>query len=205
MEEFQANNHVFLRGVPLSAPQFSHEARSERFYQFPLEVYRLSGVSDTVNIISREELLDKLTPDGESRLCVDGELRSFNNRSGTGPKLVITVFAKEMWFDDGDDENSVELIGTICKNPNLRTTPMGREICDLMIAVNRKYGRSDYLPCISWGMNARECARWSVGDGVELSGRIQSRRYTKNVDGELQEKTAYEVSVIDIAPRKTDT
>lgn len=199
MEEVILNNYAMLRGIPVQAPQFSHESRGERFFQFPLEVCRLSGVADTINILAREELVAALEPNGCEKLCVSGEIRSFNNKSGIGPRLIITVFAKELWFDDGEDENIIELTGAICKQPNLRVTPMGREICDLMLAVNRRYGRSDYLPCIAWGAKAHEACLWSVGDMISLSGRIQSRKYTKTIDGNLVEKTAFEVSVIDIS------
>lgn len=198
MEENRTNNYVMLCGVVSEPPVFSHESREERFYQFSLEVRRLSGTTDTVHIIARRQLLDAVKPDGESKLCVCGELRSFNNKSGSGPKLIITVFAKELYLCDGDDENIIELTGTICKQPNLRTTPMGREICDLMIAVNRRYGRSDYLPCIVWGVRARDAAAWCSGTKVHVAGRIQSRSYTKVIDGQATEKVAYEVSVIQI-------
>ena len=127
-----------------------------------------------------------------------GELRSFNNKSGEGARLVITVFAKEIILCDDEDCNVIRLIGTLCKKPNLRTTPMGRDICDLMLAVNRKYGRSDYLPCIAWGIKAREAADWDVGTTVSLEGRIQSRTYIKLIDDVPVEKTAFEVSVIEI-------
>lgn len=203
MEESRSSNHVLLCGTPADAPRFSHEARGERFYQFPMEIYRLSGVADIINIVARAPLVDMLVPDDEQKLYVEGELRSFNNRSGDGPRLVITVFAKQLWFSGGDDHNSVELCGTICKAPNLRVTPMGREICDLMLAVNRRYGRSDYLPCIAWGIRAKAASLWQVGDLVTLTGRIQSRKYTKLLDGQAVEKTAYEVSVIDIAQAET--
>ena len=131
---------------------------------------------------------------------IAGEVRSFNNHSGEGSKLVISVFARELsppetpvWV------NEVELTGTLCKSPNRRTTPMGREICDLMLAVNRLYGRSDYLPCIVWGQNARRAALWDAGTRVHLLGRIQSREYIKNLDGQAVRRTAYEISVSDIA------
>ena len=198
MEENKCSNYVMLRGTVCGAPVFSHESRGERFCRFPLEISRLSGASDTINIIARQELVSGMEPDGEEKLCVVGELRSFNNKSGIGPKLIITVFARELRFEDGEDENCVFLTGTICKAPNLRITPLGREICDLMLAVNRRYGRSDYLPCIAWGMKARGAEEWRIGTVVELSGRIQSRKYTKTTDGESVEKTAYEVSVTDI-------
>lgn len=118
------------------------------------------------------------------KLCITGELRSFNNKSGEGAKLVITVFAKEILPCDENDLNLICLTGTLCKPPNLRVTPMGRDICDLMLAVNRKYGRSDYLPCITWGLKAREASYWDTGTTVSLEGRIQSRRYIKLIGGE---------------------
>lgn len=198
MDEITVNNYCLLRGLMSAVPRYSHSARGEDFYQFPIEVSRLSGTTDTINVISRSTLLDNVEVKENCKLCIEGSLRSFNNKSGVGPKLVISVFAKEMYFETGDDENIIQLRGTICKDPSLRVTPMGREICDLMLAVNRLYGRSDYLPCIAWGLKAREASRWSVGTSVILNGRIQSRQYTKIIEGESVEKTAYEVSVIDI-------
>ena len=202
MEEVQTGNYAMLRGVLHSPPRFSHQSREERFYRFSLDVSRLSGTVDTIQVIARSGLLEALEPGGGSKLCVAGEMRSFNNKSGVGPRLVITVFARELWFDDGEDENVVELRGALCKPPNLRVTPLGREICDLMLAVRRRYGRSDYLPCIAWGNCARAAARWDVGAAVWLTGRIQSRAYLKTENGETIEKTAYEVSVIHIAPEE---
>ena len=168
------------------------------YFLLILSGFRLSGTADRIHILARSSLLDTLEIDGSSKICVLGELRSFNNKSGVGPKLIITVFAREIRFDDGEDENLVELLGTLCKAPNFRTTPMGREICDLMLAVNRRYGRSDYLPCIAWGLRARSAATWEVGTRVSLTGRIQSRSYIKTVDGVSVEKTAFEVSVLEI-------
>ena len=202
MEEVQTGNYAMLRGVLHSPPRFSHQSREERFFRFSLDVSRLSGTVDTIQVIARSGLLEALEPGGGSKLCVSGELRSFNNKSGVGPRLVITVFARELWFDDGEDENVIELRGALCKPPNLRVTPLGREICDLMLAVRRRYGRSDYLPCIAWGNCARAAARWDVGAAVWLTGRIQSRAYLKTENGETIEKTAYEVSVIHIAPEE---
>ncbi|MBR5633128.1 MAG: single-stranded DNA-binding protein, partial [Clostridia bacterium] len=118
-----------------------------------------------------------------------------NNRRGEGAKLVITVLAKELYFCDDEDENTVCLTGTICKEPSLRVTPMGRDICDIMLAVNRHYGRSDYLPCICWGLKAREAALWTVGTKLKLEGRLQSRRYIKLSENGSQERVAFEVSV----------
>ena len=205
MEELQSGNHAMLRGVLRDPPRFSHRNRDERFFRFSLDVCRLSGAVDTIQVIARGALLEALEPGGGSKLCVDGELRSFNNKSGVGPRLVITVFARELWLDDGEDENVIELRGALCKQPNLRMTPLGREICDLMLAVRRRYGRSDYLPCIAWGNCARAAACWEVGTAVWLTGRIQSRAYLKTENGETVEKTAYEVSVIHIAPEEALT
>ena len=186
MDEMQTNNRVILCGTPLSSPVFSHASRLEPFYTFPLEVARLSGTVDTINVLLREELLPELKPSRAGLIRIAGEVRSFNNHSGEGSKLVISVFARELsppetpvWV------NEVELTG--------------REICDLMLAVNRLYGRSDYLPCIVWGQNARRAALWDVGTRVHLLGRIQSREYIKNLDGQAVRRTAYEISVSDIA------
>lgn len=199
MDENISRNTARLCGVIAAAPVFSHSGRGECFYTFPLEVARLSGATDKINIIVRDELMESIELREAEKICVVGELRSFNNKSGEGAKLVITVFAKELYLCDDDDLNEVHLIGTLCKKPNLRMTPMGRDICDLMLAVNRRYGRSDYLPCITWGLKAHEAAEWDTGTMVTLEGRIQSRNYIKIVGGDPVEKTAFEVSVTDIA------
>ncbi len=199
MDENISRNIAQLCGVIAAAPVFSHSGRGESFYTFPLEVARLSGATDKINIIVRDELMESVALNEAEKLCVKGELRSFNNKSGEGAKLVITVFAKELYLCDDDDLNEVHLVGTLCKKPNLRMTPMGRDICDLMLAVNRRYGRSDYLPCITWGLKARETAEWDTGTMVTLDGRIQSRSYVKIVGGDPVEKTAFEVSVTDIS------
>lgn len=196
MDESYTNNRVVLRGALAAPPAFSHMSRGERFYQFPVETQRLSGAVDTINVVAREELLRSAEIMEAGRICVYGELRSFNNKSGQGARLVITVFAKVLSFDDvGEDTNSVILDGTVCKPTTLRSTPRGREICDIMLAVNRRCARSDYLPCIAWGRRAREYARLRVGDRLALTGRIQSRAYIKLIEGEPVEKTAYEVSI----------
>ena len=199
MDENISRNIAQLCGVIAAVPVFSHSGRGESFYTFPLEVARLSGATDKINIIVRDELMESVALNEAEKLCVKGELRSFNNKSGEGAKLVITVFAKELYLCDDDDLNEVHLVGTLCKKPNLRMTPMGRDICDLMLAVNRRYGRSDYLPCITWGLKARETAEWDTGTMVTLDGRIQSRSYVKIVGGDPVEKTAFEVSVTDIS------
>lgn len=198
MDMTYENNLIRLCGTIVGTPVYSHAGRGEQFYTFPLEIRRLSGNTDTINIVVRESQLRLLDGAPGEKLCLTGQLRTYNNRRGGGAKLVITVLAKELFFCDADDENSVILCGTLCKEPNLRTTPMGRDICDLMLAVNRSYGRSDYLPCICWGVKAREAARWSVGTPVKLEGRIQSRRYIKLIDGQPTEKTAFEISAVDV-------
>lgn len=198
MDENLNLNYAELCGTMAAAPMFSHISRGESFYIFPLCVERLSGTEDTINIIVREEILSEIQPQDEEKIRVIGELRSFNNKSGGGARLVITVFAKKIELVCAEDENIIRLAGTLCKAPNKRTTPMGRDICDLMLAVNRRYGRSDYLPCIAWGTKALKAAEWAVGTHVYLEGRIQSRSYIKLIDDMPVEKTAFEVSVIEI-------
>ena len=198
MDMINENNYTRLCGHIAGGPVYSHSSRGQQFFSFPLEISRLSGNLDRVNVVIRQEQLEALEVGGCEKLCVVGELRTFNNRHGEGAKLVITVFARELCFCDEEDSNLVRLRGTLCKAPNLRCTPMGRDICDLMLAVNRHYGRSDYLPCICWGARARDAALWTVGTVVHLEGRIQSRRYIKVTDRGAEEKTAFEVSVTEI-------
>ena len=198
MEYLREANRVELCGSVAEKPRFSHESRDVVFYTFPLEISRLSGNVDRVNIILRRELLEELEIEERSCINIVGELRSFNNKTDNGNRLIITVYAREISFSDDAEYNRVWLTGTLCKKPNLRTTPMGRDICDLMLAVNRHYGRSDYLPCIAWGARARDASCWDVGASVHLDGRIQSRSYIKTIDGIPVEKTAFEVSVITI-------
>jgi single-stranded DNA-binding protein len=198
MDEMRMVNRVVLTGFLSGRPVFSHESRGHRFFRLPLGICRLSGVFDTINIVTKSELLQELEVNEADMLCVVGELRSYNEKSSASRHLIISVLAQEISLVSGTAwENEVELTGTLCKPPNPRVTPMGREICDLMLAVNRRYGRSDYLPCIAWGRKAREASLWEVGTKIRLNGRIQSRLYIKNADGILKEKTAYEVSIID--------
>lgn len=199
MDELEQNNYAELCGTLAAPPVLSHENRQERFFTFPLETQRLSGTIDRVNVVVRDRLLAEMPLKESARLCVIGDVRSFNNRRGPGAKLVITVFARDISLSDEPyDRNLILLSGTLCKPPNLRTTPMGRDICDLMLAVNRHYGRSDYLPCITWGARACETALWDVGTRVSLEGRLQSRSYIKVLDTGAVERTAFEVSVLDI-------
>ena len=193
------SNYTKLCGTMAGSPVYSHSSRSQEFYTFPLEVQRLSGNYDTLNIIVRRSQLGELTVRGSEKLCVVGQVRTFNNRRGEGARLVITVLAKELFFCDEEDSNLVLLAGALCKPPVLRTTPMGRDICDLMLAVNRSYSRSDYIPCICWGLQAQQAYLWEVGTKVQLAGRLQSRKYIKLTEDGAVEKTAFEVSATEIA------
>ena len=195
MEE--TNNIVELCGSVAEKPVFSHTGGGEDYFMFPLEIERLSGYVDCINIVARRQLLENLVICDHSRLNVVGQLRSFNNKKGAGgSRLIITVLARELFFSDGEDKNNVVLTGVICKPPNLRKTPMGRQISDIMLAVNRRYGRSDYLPCIAWGRLAEAAAELKVGDSLSFEGRIQSRRYTKTENETVTERTAFEVSIV---------
>ena len=191
-------NSILLRGRLLAAPAPSHQNHQIRFFLLPLEVCRLSGAADRLDVIVPQRLLEALPllQPGQ-RLQVSGEIRTYNNRSGIGRRLVITVFARAISLTQSeDDENRLTLAGCLCRLPNLRSTPLGRSICDLTLAVNRPYGRADYLPCIAWGSVAHRCAVMDVGDPVRLEGRLQSRVYTKLLEGRAEERTAFEVSVM---------
>ena len=189
-------NFVQLRGTAAGEPVPSHENHGQRFYRFPFAVKRLSGQTDTLWVIATGEQLRRFTPLTGRRLAVDGQLRSFNNKTGTGSRLVISVFAQLLTAAEGDDLNVIRLRGVICKPPVLRRTPLGRCISDMMLAVNRRYGRADYLPCIAWGQVAMITGQMQVGDSLALEGRVQSRVYTKVVEGCAEERTAFEVSVM---------
>ena len=190
-------NFVQLRGTAAGEPVPSHENHGQQFSRFPLAVRRLSGQTDTLWVIATMDQLHRLLPLTGRRLTVDGQLRSFNNKSGTGSKLVISVFARTLLpAEEGEDLNMIELQGVICKPPILRRTPLGRCISDMMLAVNRRYGRADYLPCIAWGQVAMITGNMAVGEALSLEGRVQSRAYTKVVEGCAQERTAFEVSIM---------
>ena len=197
MDEAINNNYAEISGTLLQLPRPSHESRGEQFYKAVVSIKRLSGTDDTINVIIREKLLRNLTLKENDHVHIFGQLRSFNNKSGNGAKLMISLFARDIIAEYCEERNDILLCGTICKPPTLRKTPLGREISDFMLAVNRKYGRSDYLPCIAWGQNARAISAKPVGTTMTVSGRFQSRQYTKSECGILVHKTAYEVSVID--------
>ena len=190
----QIRNEVLLEGVALETPSLSHENHSTRFYRFPLQVPRLSGQVDVLPVLLPEPQLAQVKEGADIR--IQGQLRSFNNRSGVGSRLVLTVYAQRL--SPGLDEpcNQILLSGTLCKPPVFRRTPLGRSICDLMLAVPRKYGRADYLPVIAWGQLAVRAGRLQVGDFLALEGRVQSRTYHKVTDLGTEERVASEVSMM---------
>ena len=200
------NNHLILVGKVPSDKRFSHEIYGEKFYIFDLEVPRLSGNADIIPITISERLLEAEELQIGKKITVEGQFRSYNSYQNERNKLVLTVFAKDVKFIENQDEeiqaskdfvsNEVTLNGYICKKPIYRQTPFGREIADLLLAVNRAYNKSDYIPCIAWGRNARFCENIEVGTEVKIVGRVQSRSYEKKYeDGTSEMKIAYEVSI----------
>lgn len=197
-QQGQDLNRIVLRGRAAGKAVFSHVGHNEEFYRFPLAVERLSGNEDVLNIqFSRQLLAPEEIVTGES-LEVRGSLRTFNNKSGVGAKLVITVLAREIIVAEGDHANVLTLVGTICRRGEPRRTPLGREICDFTLAVNRRYGRSDYLPCIAWGSLAQRCGTMAVGQRLRLEGRLQSRVYTKQMGDHSEERVAFECSAMSL-------
>ena len=190
----QTRNEVLLERTPLETPSLSHENHSTRFYRFPLQVPRLSGQVDTLPVLVPESMLPHVAKGADIR--VQGQLRSFNNRSGVGSRLVLTVYAQRLSLGLDEPHNQIFLSGTLCKPPVFRRTPLGRSICDLMLASPRKYGRADYLPVIAWGQLAVRAGRLQVGDPLALEGRVQSRTYHKVTDLGTEERVAYEVSMM---------
>ena len=193
MENF---NRVRLCGQVVSTPVLSHVNHAVSFYQFSLDVPRLSGQSDTLRVIITQAQLALAPLMPGDTVSLSGQLRSFNNKSGQGSRLVISVFAQELLPGGEAPVNEILLSGIICKPPTLRRTPLGREICDVILAVNRHYGRADYLPCIAWGAVADQVSRMHTGQRLSIEGRVQSRTYTKMENGTATERTAYEVSIM---------
>lgn len=190
------NNTVTLSGKVVGKPTFSHEVFGEKFYEVTLSVKRLSGMTDVLPISVSEHLLGNAFEEGAD-VSVRGQFRSYNKTVGERSKLMLTVFARDILpYDEAANPNLMELSGYICKPPIYRTTPFNREICDLLIAVNRQYNKSDYIPCIVWGRNARFAGNLSVGEHINVVGRVQSRNYQKRLDDDtVVTRTAYEVSV----------
>ena len=196
-----SQNDVLLEGYPASSPEWSHENHGTQFYRFLLEVPRLSGTPDILPVLLRADLLDRAGSQGPLR--IRGQLRSFNNRSGVGNKLVLTVYATDIQPGTGESCNQILLTGSLCKPPIFRRTPLGRSICDLMLAVPRRYGRADYLPVIAWGQLAVQASCLGVGDRLSLEGRVQSRAYHKVTGSGTEERTAYEVSMMHLLEEDT--
>ncbi len=200
----QSANHITLTGCLASAPQYSHSNHGRRFYSFFLEVARLSGTVDRLQVLASEMLLAVTPAEEGDGLCVEGQIRSFNNRSSEGRRLIISVLAEKISVTSAPHDNRVTLEGIICKDPVYRRTPLGREICDVMLAVNRPYRRADYLPCILWGRCAQEVSAYPVGTPLRLTGRLQSREYIKLIDGTAEQRTAYEISAITAGPAELE-
>lgn len=196
MQTERNQNQIFLRGFVAEEPRFSHESHGTEYETFPLSVPRLSGASDRLNVLADRATLAALDLSAGDKVELTGEVRSFNNRSGTGSRLVISVFARTLVHAEGDPVNELVLAGALCKEPRCRRTPLGRDICDMLLAVNRRYGRADYLPCIAWGSLALACGELSVGARLHLEGRLQSRVYHKEENGVRVPHTAYEVSIM---------
>ena len=204
---YEDNNHLTLVGKVTSDKRFSHEIYGEKFYIFDLSVPRLSGNADVIPVTISERLLTTQNVFIGAKLQIDGQFRSYNSYDNEKNKLILTVFVKDVQFLEENQEeeeearrdvvsNEVVLDGYICKKPIYRKTPFGREISDILLAVNRAYNKSDYIPCIAWGRNARFCENVAVGTEVRIVGRVQSREYEKkHEDGTVEKKVAYEVSV----------
>ena len=215
---YSENNHIILVGKVTSEKRFSHEIYGEKFYIFDLSVPRLSGNADIIPITISERLMVNGDLPINTKITVEGQFRAYNSYGEGKNKLVLTVFAKNVTLlDDQESEvearkdfisNEVTLNGYICKKPVYRQTPFGREIADILLAVNRAYSKSDYIPCIAWGRTARFCENMEVGTEVKIVGRVQSRQYEKkHEDGTIENKVAYEVSVgsLEVIEKKDST
>lgn len=190
------DNEARLIGFISSNLEYSHCVLSESFYKVKVRCERLSENEDEIIVTVSERLICDFELDIGTKVEVRGQFRSYNNYSGEGSRLILTLFAREIKLTDEECDNEIYLNGYICKPSVFRTTPFGREIADILLAVNRAYGKSDYIPCIAWGRNARFCENLPVGSNIKVWGRMQSRKYQKKLEDETTvEKTAYEVSV----------
>lgn len=193
------NNNITISGKIVSDLELSHEVYNEKFYKFYIKSERLSNQEDILPVIISERMIDLDELKEDKNIRIDGQFRSYNEQRENGNKLVLSIFVKGIDFIPDDDsltQNDANFIGYVCKNPIYRKTPLGREIADVLIAVNRTYKKSDYIPCILWGRNAKYCENLEVGTKVKVNGRIQSRNYEKKLDeNNIIKKTAYEVSV----------
>jgi single-stranded DNA-binding protein len=197
----EKNNKVYVMGEIVSDAVFSHEVYGEGFYEFFVKVMRLSGQTDILPVTVSERLIASGSLRQGGTICAIGQFRSYNKLENGKSRLMLTVFVRELVEDNAvRNPNSIVLSGYICKPPVYRTTPFNREIADLLVAVNRAYNKSDYIPCIAWGRNARFVRELNIGDKIAVSGRIQSREYQKRLsESEVKTMTAYEVSVSKLA------
>ena len=197
MSEVQINNKVYLMGRVTTAPAFTHEVMGEGFYEILLAVKRMSEQEDVIPVTLSERLMIDTELKRGDVIAVEGQFRSYNKIEKGKSRLMLTVFVRDIVdFDEERNPNIIELTGYVCKPTVYRTTPFKREICDILIAVNRAYNKSDYIPCIAWGRNARFAGNLEVGDKITVTGRIQSREYQKCIsDTETETRVAYEVSV----------
>lgn len=202
MERINENNQLTVRGKIIKEFEIAYEVAGEKFFQTTISVPRNSGSVDELQIVVSERLIDVNNKELVGQIVnIYGQFRSFNKTGEDGRrKLILTVFVKEIQFEDEFDysykSNCIRLIGTVCKKPAYRETPLGRTIADVTIAVNRGYGKSDYIPCVVWGRNARYVSDFEVGTNISIAGRVQSRKYTKRLsEYDCEERTAYEVSV----------
>lgn len=192
----QLSNRVLLIGNPVSTPVYSHSNHGRDFYTFSLDVCRLSGTVDRLPILIPYELMAQCPITESDNLCITGQLRTYNSRKPNGRRLILSLLAQTLEFTELPHDNQVTLHGTLCKDPNYRRTPLGREICDIMLAVNRTYGKADYIPCILWGKDAVTAASYPAGTPLTLTGRLQSREYIKLIEEGKETRTTYEVSAI---------
>jgi len=214
---YSENNYLTLVGKVTSEKKLSHEIYGESFYIFNLEVQRLSGNADIIPITISERLIANFDLEIGKQVKIEGQFRSYNSYENERNRLVLTVFAKEIieYSEKLENEennaklsNEVILSGYVCKRPIYRQTPFGREISDILLAVNRAYNKSDYIPCIAWGRNARFCENMAIGTEIKIIGRVQSRIYEKKYeDGRVEQRTAYEVSIssLELTNKDEDT
>ena len=189
-------NQIVVRGSLIDLPRFSHENHGKRFFRFTLVVPRLSGNVDSLPVVAEEKILNQLDLSGGEMLTVIGQVRSHNIRQEGIRRLLVFIFAADMVAEDAEPMNDVVIEGPLCREPVYRRTPLGREICDAMVAVPRAFSRADYLPCILWGKTAQEVSRCHTRDRVRITGRLQSRAYTKLTDDGPVERIAYEISAL---------
>ena len=206
------SNYIKIVGSIFSNLEYSHEVFGEKFYEFFIEVPRLSETKDILPVIISERIINDINMDIGNHIVIEGQFRSYNRYEDDSNRLLLRIFVRDIYVPDETEleemkrhPNEVFLNGYLCKETKFRTTPFGREITDMLIAVNRSYNKSDYIPCIAWGRNARYCENLEVGDHVKIWGRIQSRQYQKkHADDENQIKTAYEISITKLEHIKTE-